>query len=475
MKEQWIDQMQQKMADFQEPAPEVSWEEIEKAVAGHQQEGKTAPASSKAKAVPMWLRKVAAAALVLLIAGVGYLTAPLSSPEGDTNVPRQALRTPHGEQSGELSEQHQNDEELIPSETPLLAKVRQVVRQAIQAERDTIADAVAQVTPTANGEETAPPSSPEGDTNVPHQALKTQDRPSSSVSQHLPLNAQRSARPEGALATERDARTPNAQNRLTVKLFLSNGMGSSNHTSVSKRSIFVDAFTEDNPDNDPTDSNNNEDPLMSDDTNNSGNTGNNNGDGTNNDDQDNHPNDTRDGNTTQTITTQTVTTTQQVRHHQPIHYGLSLRYRLNKRWGIETGLTYSLLTSDITTKEENTTTQSTQRLNYIGIPLKAEYLIWGSRHFDVYASAGMMVEKMVKGSLENNNKGTKESLSIRPLQFSVSSGLGAEYKYNDLLSIFVEPGIGYYFDNGSTVPTFYQDKPLNFNLNLGLRFQFQGK
>ena len=173
--------------------------------------------------------------------------------------------------------------------------------------------------------------------------------------------------------------------------------------------------------------------------------------------------------------TKTVTTTQQVRHHQPIHYGLSLRYRLNKRWGIETGLTYSLLTSDITMTEENTTTQSTQRLNYIGIPLKAEYLLWGSRHFDVYASAGMMVEKMVKGSLEDIDKGAKKSLSIRPLQFSVNSGLGAEYKYNDLLSIFLEPGVAYYFDNGSAVPTFYQDKPLNFNLNLGLRFQFQGE
>ena len=454
MKEQWIDQMQQKMADFQEPAPEVSWEEIGKAVAGHRQEGKTFTVPSKAKAVPMWLRKVAAAALVLLIAGVGYLTAPLSSPEGDTNVPRQALRTPHGEQSGKQSEQHLNDVELIPTKTPLLAKVLQVVRQAIQAERDTIADAVAQVTTTADVEETAPSTTSDQPLTTHHSTLNTH---------HPPLNAQRSARPEGALATERDARTPNAQNRLTAKLYLSNGMESSNHTSISNR--LVSSLKMDTP-NEEDNTNN---PIYN------TNEGNGVSDGTNNGEEDSNTYQPADG-TTASMYTKNVTTTQQVHHHQPIHYGLSLRYRLSKRWGLETGLTYSLLTSDITTSEESyITQQSTQRLNYIGIPLKAEYLIWGSRHFDVYASAGMMVEKMVKGSLENNDKGTKESLSIRPLQFSVSSGLGAEYKYNDLLSIFVEPGVGYYFDNGSSVSTFYQDKPLSFNLNLGLRFQFQGK
>ena len=454
MKEQWSDQMHQKMADFQEPAPEVSWEEIEKAVAGHRQEGKTFTVPSKAKAVPMWLRKVAAAAPVLLSAGVGYLTAPLSSPEGDTNVPRQALRTPHGEQSGKQSEQHLNDVELIPTKTPLLAKVLQVVRQAIQAERDTVAESVAQVTTTADVEETAPSTTSDQPLTTQHSTLNTH---------HSPLNTQRSARPEGALATERDARTPNAQNRLTAKLYLSNGMESSNHTSISNR--LVSSLKMDTP-NEEDNSNN---PIYN------TNEGNGVSDGTNNGEEDSNTYQPADG-TTASMYTKNVTTTQQVHHHQPIHYGLSLRYRLSKRWGLETGLTYSLLTSDITTSEESyITQQSTQRLNYIGIPLKAEYLIWGSRHFDVYASAGMMVEKMVKGSLENNDKGTKESLSIRPLQFSVSSGLGAEYKYNNLLSIFVEPGVGYYFDNGSSVSTFYQDKPLSFNLNLGLRFQFQGK
>ena len=191
---------------------------------------------------------------------------------------------------------------------------------------------------------------------------------------------------------------------------------------------------------------------------------------------------------------ETATNTQNTHHYQPIRYGLSLRYRINRRWGIETGLTYSLLTSDVTNVDAAKTTliympfdtevtladdekiiQSKQRLNYIGIPLNAEYLLWDSRYFNVYVAAGMMFEKMVKGSLENLETGTKEGLSIRPLQFSVNAGLGAEFNLSRQFSIFAEPGVGYYFDNGSSVPTYYQDKPFTFNLNLGLRFQINGK
>ena len=63
MSEQWIRQMQQKMADYKRPAPEVSWDEIDQALAA----GKTH------KTRQLWLQRVAAAAAILLIAGLGYV------------------------------------------------------------------------------------------------------------------------------------------------------------------------------------------------------------------------------------------------------------------------------------------------------------------------------------------------------------------------------------------------------------------
>ena len=64
MNEQWTEQLRQKMADYQRPAPEVSWDKIEQALTA----GKTA------RTRMLWLQRAAAAAVVLLIAAAAYWT-----------------------------------------------------------------------------------------------------------------------------------------------------------------------------------------------------------------------------------------------------------------------------------------------------------------------------------------------------------------------------------------------------------------
>ena len=51
--------------------------------------------------------------------------------------------------------------------------------------------------------------------------------------------------------------------------------------------------------------------------------------------------------------------------------------------------------------------------------------------------------------------------------------MGAELKLDNRFNIYAEPGLSYYFDNKSSVPTIYQDKPLNFNLNIGIRINIK--
>lgn len=62
MDEQWLQEMQSKMTDYQWAAPELSWEELDQALTANN------PGLSR---LP-WLRRMAAAAVLLLIAGVGY-------------------------------------------------------------------------------------------------------------------------------------------------------------------------------------------------------------------------------------------------------------------------------------------------------------------------------------------------------------------------------------------------------------------
>lgn len=47
-----------------------------------------------------------------------------------------------------------------------------------------------------------------------------------------------------------------------------------------------------------------------------------------------------------------------------------------------------------------------------------------------------------------------------------------QYNISSMVGIYAEPGLSYYFDNGSNIETIYSEKPLNFNLNIGLRVSF---
>lgn len=169
-----------------------------------------------------------------------------------------------------------------------------------------------------------------------------------------------------------------------------------------------------------------------------------------------------------------------IRHKQPINVGISLRYRLNDKFGIESGLTYSYLSSELTAGSENNRYETKQTLQYIGIPLNINYCLWENKRWYFYASAGGKVDKCISGKSDTdyilNGKVTssdEENVRVKPLQFSVNASAGMQVKVTSLLGVFAEPGISYYFDNGSSIETIYKEKPLNFNIKLGLRFSLK--
>ena len=71
---------------------------------------------------------------------------------------------------------------------------------------------------------------------------------------------------------------------------------------------------------------------------------------------------------------------------------------------------------------------------------------------------------------DDNTQSYDQDLRDRRPQWSVNASAGLQYKINDILGVYLEPGVGYYFDNGSNVSTIYKEKPLNFNFTVGLRF-----
>ena len=59
--------------------------------------------------------------------------------------------------------------------------------------------------------------------------------------------------------------------------------------------------------------------------------------------------------------------------------------------------------------------------------------------------------------------------------FSTNTSLGVEYQLGKFIGLFAEPGVNYYFKNGSGIESSYTEKPFNFNFNLGVRVNFNVK
>lgn len=166
-----------------------------------------------------------------------------------------------------------------------------------------------------------------------------------------------------------------------------------------------------------------------------------------------------------------------IEHYQTITLGVSIKYNLDERWSLASGLTYNILSSQLRSGNNNNYYNSQQTLHYLGIPLNINYTVWGHDKTIAYVSGGGLVEKNVAGTLttdfivgNNLQMQNRQEISVKPLQWSVNSAVGIQYQLYKNIGIYAEPGVAYYFKNKSDVMTIYKEKPLNFNLKLGLRF-----
>lgn len=169
----------------------------------------------------------------------------------------------------------------------------------------------------------------------------------------------------------------------------------------------------------------------------------------------------------------------ETKHRMPVTVGVSIRFRILPHFSVETGLNYTLLSSRIKTGTADDYYVKEQKLHYIGIPLKGNWMFLNRKYVSLYLSAGGAVEKSVAGSLDTEyvvsgkeNVHDGQQLKVKPLQWSLNSAIGIQYNATDHFGIFAEPGIVYYFDDRSSVETIRKEKPFNFNLQVGLRFTY---
>ena len=376
MEEEWMLQMREKMADYKWPAPELSWDELDLALA----------AGTTHKIHQLWMRRMVAAAVILLIAGVGYWRFMRDDAEParptTASVSSQPKDMDHGDQSRNQagSQLHALGSAASHSKEPVSVVIAKAAQKPNTTSTSVPESEDAATIPAVDTVNTIAPDENEPPHTDGKEKVKPTDRTSPVV---YPSDLHQRSR---------------LDNRLTAKVYLSSTMAGRQAESfnIERSSPFRNI----------------ENPMD----------------------------------------------TMRVDHRQPVRFGLSLRYRLDDRWSVESGLSYTRLSSDITTIVEDKATVTEQRLNYIGLPLNISYDLWKNRRFGLYVSAGGMIEK---------------SLDTSPWQFSLNGAAGAEYKLSSYFSLYAEPGIGYYFKDGSGTPTIYKDHPLNFNLSFGLRLNLK--
>ncbi|GHT69868.1 hypothetical protein AGMMS50239_37340 [Bacteroidia bacterium] len=165
-----------------------------------------------------------------------------------------------------------------------------------------------------------------------------------------------------------------------------------------------------------------------------------------------------------------------VTHRVPLSFGLTVKKELNRTFSLETGLVYTFLDSRF--KNRSWEKEALLQLHYIGIPVNIQARILGNKKSDweVYLSAGGMVEKGIYSHYKQTNQAKDSEVltivsneKINGLQYSVSFAPGIDYKIYRNYSVYLEPKISYCFDNKQPVSA-RTEHPVVIGVNAGLRF-----
>lgn len=183
---------------------------------------------------------------------------------------------------------------------------------------------------------------------------------------------------------------------------------------------------------------------------------------------------------TRATATESIASKREYKHSLPITFGASVNIGLTDRLSIETGVTYSYLYSKMEQSAGTAArTVTKQKLHYMGIPVKIKYDFLQTRIVNIYGSAGGAVEKLVSGKrttmdhYENDNILSESPISrnikVGSLQTSIGANAGAEFYLDRRFGIYIEPGIGYFFENGNQPESYRTENPLNFTIKAGIR------
>jgi len=160
----------------------------------------------------------------------------------------------------------------------------------------------------------------------------------------------------------------------------------------------------------------------------------------------------------------------------PFSIGLLARKKMNELLSIETGLTYSFLSTSFRSLDRHAYTANL-KLHYIGVPVNLVADVWRfSPQCKIYAGAGAMVEKGIKSEYSQDVSVTRQYITnvddIGGFQWSLNASVGISYSMYKNLSFYLEPRVSHYFDNNQPV-SIRTEKETIVGMSAGFRYDFK--
>ncbi len=162
----------------------------------------------------------------------------------------------------------------------------------------------------------------------------------------------------------------------------------------------------------------------------------------------------------------------------PVSFGIGAKVKFTPHWALGAGISYTLLTrtfSGTYTQMDGNNRPDIKQYSkirnsqsYIGIPVNVYFSFIQNDIIDFYAYAGGAAEKCVDNRffLEPHKDYTEK---VKGFQFSANAGIGVEFIAADILGIYIDPSIRYYFKDENQPKSIRTRNPLSFGFEIGFR------
>lgn len=163
----------------------------------------------------------------------------------------------------------------------------------------------------------------------------------------------------------------------------------------------------------------------------------------------------------------------------PISFGIGAKIIFTPRWSLGVGINCSMLSRTFsgtyTTYASDNSPVATHypkirnTQSYVGIPVNAYFSIVKSKAVDFYAYAGGTAEKCVANRYRMGEGDVIYNEKVRGFQFSANAGLGVEFIIADMLGIYIDPSLRYYFPDSRQPKSIRTVQPLTLGFEMGFR------